>query len=73
MAEDEHIIAKDIARSLTFGYAVSGIAHTGAEAIRLVEQAHPDFVLMDIQLRGMMDRIAAANEVRTVSKSRFVF
>jgi PAS domain S-box-containing protein len=65
VAEDEHIIAKDIARSLTeFGYAVSGIAHTGAEAIRLVEQAHPDLVLMDIRLRGMMDGIAAANEVR---------
>ena len=65
VAEDEHIIANDIARSLTaFGYQVSGLADSGPEALRLVEQTCPDLVLMDIRLRGSMDGIAAAAEVR---------
>ena len=65
IVEDESIIAMDIRlRLLRFGYNVCGIVATGEEAIRKCEEALPDLVLMDIKLKGEMDGIDAASEIR---------
>ncbi len=42
------------------GHAVVGTAMKGEDAISLAELRHPDLVLMDIFLKGMMDGITAA-------------
>ena len=64
IAEDEHIVAKDLAKSLgVLGYDVAALADTGADAVRIAEQVCPDVILMDIRLRGEMDGIAAATVV----------
>lgn len=64
IAEDEHIVAQDLAKSLGgMGYDVAAFADTGADAVRIAQQVCPDVVLMDIRLRGDMDGIAAATEV----------
>jgi diguanylate cyclase (GGDEF)-like protein/PAS domain S-box-containing protein len=65
IVEDEFILASDLRLRLRdLGYAVTGTAATGADALALVDYRHPDLVLMDIRLRGPMDGIAAALEIR---------
>ncbi len=66
VVEDERVVAEDIQRSLqSFGYAVPAIVATGEDAIKKVEEYKPDIVLMDIVLRGEMDGIEAANQIRS--------
>jgi diguanylate cyclase (GGDEF)-like protein/PAS domain S-box-containing protein len=65
IVEDELIVARDTERQLlAMGYACVGQASRGEEAIALVARLLPDLVLMDIQLPGEMDGIAAAQLIR---------
>jgi len=66
VVEDEMLVARDILEQLVLlGYEPVGQTTRGEEALRLAEQLHPDLVLMDIQLAGAMDGIAAAHALRT--------
>jgi PAS domain S-box-containing protein len=63
--EDEILIARELeARLKGLGYAAVGIALSGEEAIQAASELQPDIVLMDIVLKGPLDGIAAANEIR---------
>jgi PAS domain S-box-containing protein len=65
VVEDGIIMARDIERRLTtMGYRVAGTAGTGEEAIRKAKDLHPDLILMDVNLRGAIDGIAAAEQIR---------
>lgn len=65
IVEDEAIAAIDIERALRkMGYRVCGRAGSDEEAIRLVREAKPDLILMDIHLRGSYDGINTAEHVR---------
>lgn len=46
------------------GYDVIALAHTGAEALRLTGELRPDIVLIDVDLAGEVDGIAAARQIR---------
>jgi CheY-like chemotaxis protein len=64
IVEDQAIIAYDLASKVErLGYDVVGITDTGEEAIELARQHRPTLVLMDIQLAGEMDGIAAAQQI----------
>jgi PAS domain S-box-containing protein len=66
VVEDESITAKDIESSLTrLGYRVPYIAHSGEEAIEKAATTRPDLVLMDIRLRGRLDGVQTAEQLRT--------
>lgn len=66
VVEDDAIIALDIRQRLkNMAYGVHGHASSGKEAIKKVEQIRPDLVLMDIRLRGEMDGIETAEQIRT--------
>jgi two-component system cell cycle sensor histidine kinase/response regulator CckA len=66
IVEDESIVAEDIRRSLEhLGYAVSAAVSSGEEAITAAGEKNPDLVLMDIVLRGDMDGIEAAEQLKT--------
>ena len=66
IVEDERIVADDIKVILQkLGYAVSGIALSGEEALKKAEEVHPDLVLMDIVLEGEMDGIKATSIMRS--------
>jgi PAS domain S-box-containing protein len=61
IVEDEIIIANDIKiRLQNMGYAITSIANTGEQAVKKAHQERPDLILMDIQLKGRMDGIEAA-------------
>ena len=65
IVEDEIIVAKDIANRLTrAGYEVVGNAVQGQEAVQQLTAAPADLVVMDIVLRGKMDGIETAAEIR---------
>jgi PAS domain S-box-containing protein len=65
IVEDEALVARDIKNSLiSFGYEVCAMASFGEDAIRMAEENKPDLVMMDIMLKGKMDGIQAADEIR---------
>ncbi|NVO07371.1 MAG: response regulator [Rhodoferax sp.] len=65
VVEDEAIVARDIALQLSeLGYQAAGIAGNAEQALEMVATQAPDLVLMDIQLGGPSDGIAAAETIR---------
>jgi len=65
IVEDEAIIAMETESQLqSFGYAVTSMVDTGEKAIAKAETDKPDLILMDIRIKGEMDGIQAAEEIR---------
>ena len=65
VVEDDLIVARDIAQQLTrMGHQVVGSASRGDDALVLALESEPNLVLMDIQLEGETDGIAAAERIR---------
>jgi CheY-like chemotaxis protein len=74
VVEDEMVISLEIAATLKrLGYEVAGQAITGAEAVRLADEADPDLILMDIRLKGEMDGIEAASRIRERNDRPVIF
>jgi len=48
------------------GYAVPEVVSSGEEAVKKAEEIKPDLVLMDIVLRGKMNGIDAAGQIRSM-------
>ncbi|MCP4110810.1 MAG: response regulator [Desulfobacteraceae bacterium] len=66
IVEDEFLIADGIRKSLEKqGYVVCAIVSSGEDAIQKAESEKPDLVLMDIVLKGDMDGIEAAKQIRS--------
>ncbi len=65
IVEDEGLIALDLQKKLQqVGYDVLGIADNSEDALRGVEDLRPSLVLMDIRLRGPLDGVSIADEIR---------
>ncbi len=65
VVEDETIVAKDIQCTLArLGYRTPATATSGEEALRKAAEIRPDLVLMDIVLKGSMDGVETARELR---------
>ena len=63
VAEDESLIRMDIVETLReHGFDVIAEAADGAEAVKLVNQHHPDLLVMDIKMPNM-DGITAAEKL----------
>ena len=66
VVEDERITARNIQNKLEkLGYDVPVVASSGEEAIKRTAETRPDLVLMDIKLKGDMNGIQAAEQIRT--------
>ncbi len=64
IVEDEVVVAMDLRQQvLALGYEPVAETRTGEEAILLAGQLQPELVLMDINLAGEMDGIAAAEVI----------
>lgn len=65
IVEDESIVAFNIQHRLEgLGYVVTEIISSGEAAIQSVAQNLPELVLMDIKLKGRVDGIEAAAQLR---------
>ena len=66
VVEDEGIVALEIKNRLdSLGYKVVSIASSGEVAIEKAIMLQPDLVLMDIRLKGDLDGISAAEQIRS--------
>ena len=74
IVEDEDIIAQNIATSLKkMGYKNIYIAKSGAGAIKIIEEQHPDLILVDIVLPGKIDGIELAHIIKDRINLPFIF
>jgi diguanylate cyclase len=74
IVEDELLIAKNTAKKLHgFGYNVVKIVSTGQAAINFVSLEEPDLVLMDITIKGEIDGIEAASQIKAISDVPIIF
>ncbi|MGV2918551.1 response regulator [Streptomyces alfalfae] len=69
VVDDDFMVAKLHSRyvSTVEGFAVVGVAHSGAEAVRLAADVRPDLVLLDVYLPDM-DGIAVLRELRAAEE-----
>ncbi|MBI5946140.1 MAG: EAL domain-containing protein [Chloroflexi bacterium] len=66
IVEDEQIVSMDIKNNLEhLGYIIAGQADRGEDAVKKAGELRPDLILMDISLKGEMDGIEAASQIRT--------
>ncbi len=65
IAEDDAIIALDTELKLNEkGYNVVAVVNSGKDCLKSVKEYGPDIVIMDIGLRGDMDGIETASNIR---------
>ncbi|MCB0751595.1 MAG: response regulator, partial [Ignavibacteriae bacterium] len=65
VVEDESIVSLEIQGRLEeLGYTVAGAVYSGEDAIASAKELLPDLILMDINLRGNIDGIEAANFIK---------
>jgi two-component system, cell cycle sensor histidine kinase and response regulator CckA len=74
IVEDEAVIAKDIETRLkSMSYAITSIISTGEQAVEKAGRECPDLILMDIQLKGQIDGIEAAELIRSKLEIPVIF
>ncbi len=74
IVEDEGIIASNIAsRLVKSGYEVAAIAESSEEALAKIAESNPVLVLMDIRIKGAMDGIETAAQIRERFDIPFIF
>jgi signal transduction histidine kinase len=74
VVEDERVVARDIEKRLKkLGYVVSASVASGEAAVEKVAELRPDLVLMDIRLKGQMDGIEAAEQIRADSDTPVIY
>ncbi len=74
IVEDEALVARDVQnRLISQGYDIAGWATSGEDAIAEAEKSSPDLVLMDIHLKGSVDGIEAAEQIREKNGIPVVF
>jgi PAS domain S-box-containing protein len=74
VVEDETIVSRGIQQALeNMGYETPAAARTGEQAVSRALAEKPDMVLMDISLKGEMDGIEAARQIRAASDIPVIF
>lgn len=67
IVEDENIVALDIKKRLfNLGFEIVDILSSGEKAVEKILEYNPHLILMDIMLKGEMDGIDAAHEIKKV-------
>ena len=74
IVEDEVIIALDLVHQLkAIGCDVISIVTSGEEAFRVVKASTPDFVIMDIKIKGKYDGLMVARELNRLYRIPIIF
>ncbi len=74
VVEDEMLLAMDLKMCIEgMGYSVAAIAFSGHDAILQASELKPDVVLMDITLKGQMDGITAAEQIKKDSSIPIIY
>lgn len=72
--EDEFIVATDLKHQLEkMGHDVIGIEGDGEAAIRKTVETEPDLILIDINLKGDLDGIETALQIKDIYDVPFIY
>jgi|GEM_PF-961601 len=64
VVEDDVMLSMDIGATLLgFNYEIVGTSSSGEDALKLIESAKPDLILMDIGLSGKLDGVQTAEQL----------
>jgi len=65
VVEDEPLVAEAICEEIErLGYTVADLLSSGESVLEAIGRSHPDLILLDIRLEGVMDGIDAATRLR---------
>ncbi len=74
VVDDEVVVSMEIKKLLQgWGYKVSGTVGSGEEALQKIEEAVPDLILMDINLRGDIDGIETSKIIKDKYKIPIIY
>jgi len=74
IVEDERIVAADLQQMVReLGYDAYAVAASGADALAIARQTTPDVALMDIRIRGLLDGIETAAQLRREFNTAVIF
>ena len=74
VVEDEGIVAMDISKCLTsLGYEVVFVSDSGEKVLDLFDDARPDLILMDVELKGKLNGLETARLLKEKYDVRVVF
>jgi two-component system, response regulator PdtaR len=74
VVEDETIVAMDIANTLRkLGHEITDSVPSGEQAIASLKKNQPDLIFMDIGLKGEMDGIETAAQIRSLYRIPVIF
>ncbi len=74
VVEDEGIVAMDISKCLTsLGYEVVFVSDSGEKVLDLFENAKPDLILMDVELKGKLNGLETAKLLKEKYSVHVVF
>lgn len=74
IVEDESIVALDVKNHLqAIGHRVLGISSSGEDCLEKIKIVHPDLILMDINLSGVLTGIETAEKINAVMNIPIVF
>jgi len=74
IVEDEGIVALDIAGIVkSFGYESAFILDSGEKAIEKLKESVPDALLMDIELKGELNGLQAAQKIKEIYNIPIIF
>lgn len=74
LVEDEAVTYYETKKMLeNWGYNLVGTATSGEIAISMIEEYHPDLILMDVNLKGEMDGIDVAKKTLKMSKVPIIY
>jgi CheY-like chemotaxis protein len=74
IVEDEFIVATDLKHQLEkMGHDVVGIEGDGEGAIRKAVETEPDLILIDINLKGDLDGIDTAQQLKDIYEVPFIY
>jgi len=74
IVEDDESVAEILQKFITnIGHIVVNSSPSGKDAIYCAGEMHPDLILMDIELKGEMDGIETAKEIKSLHNFPVVF
>ncbi len=74
IVEDEALIGAELGDNLAdLGYEVTGIVNSGKKALESIKAKKPDLILMDIKLKGDLDGIQVAEEIKKLKGPPIIF
>lgn len=74
VVEDEMIVGAKISMQLThLGYNVTGVLPRGEEALMHIKDNKPDILLIDINLKGIIDGIETARQFQLIKETPIIY